>query len=310
MTLLPRTTRLVIETDLYSDVDDAGALAVAHHYADRHGAEILSIGINTPSRYGYLAARVINAWYGRSVPVGVLRPLDDSVFELDYAKHLADRFGQGLAEPVPESAVTTHRRALAGAPDGSVTIVSLGFFFNLEGLLASTPDDISPLTGRQLVESKVDRFVVMGGLFPEGREFNFVEGPESARAVVDAWPTPIEFLGWEVGAVVRTGKAISLRDGDVIGEAYRRYSGPGVGRESWDLLTVHLALEGPGRHYALSEPGTLRIDPTGYSTFVPDASGRHRHVSLTVPPAEIEAEIDRILEAAPLARITDRGQGR
>ncbi|GAA1121366.1 nucleoside hydrolase [Kribbella jejuensis] len=290
--------RLVIETDLYSDVDDVGALAVAHHYADLGRAEILSIGVNTPSRYGYQAARVVNDWYGRDVPVGVLEPLDDSVFEQDYAKYLAERYGR--TQDPPESAVVTHRRALAGAPDRSVTVVSLGFFGNLQGLLESLPDDISPLTGRQLVEAKVGKLVAMAGTFPQGREFNIVEEPDSARAVVAGWPTPIEFLGWEAGAEVITGKAISTRTGDVIGDAYRHYSGPGVGRASWDLLTVHLALEGADRYYELSEPGRLRIDPTGWSTFDPDPSGQHRYVSRTAP--HLATELNRILEAPPLSR--------
>ncbi|MEV0788636.1 nucleoside hydrolase [Kribbella sp. NPDC050459] len=292
-------TKLVIETDLYSDVDDVGALAVAHHYADRGLAEILSIGINTPSRYGYQAARAVNAWYGRDVPVGILEPLDDSVFEKDYAKYLADRYG--TTTTAPEAAVTTHRRVLAAAPDKAVTVVSLGFFCNLEGLLDSGPDGISALTGRQLIESKVGRLVAMAGTFPEGRQFNIAEKPHSARAVIEGWPTPIEFLGWEVGARVLTGTSISTRDDDVIGEAYSRYCGPGGSRESWDLLTVHLALEGVGRYYELSEPGRLLVDPTGHSTFVPDPAGLHRHVALAVAPAQLEAELDRILEATPTA---------
>ena len=52
-------------------------------------------------------------------------------------------------------------QALSKAPDGSVSIASIGFTTNLEDLLKSGPDDASPLTGPQLVAKKV-HFFLMG----------------------------------------------------------------------------------------------------------------------------------------------------
>jgi hypothetical protein len=48
-----------------------------------------------------------------------------------------------------------YRTALAGSPDNSVWISSIGFTTNLEVLLKSPPDSVSPLSGHDLVAAKV-----------------------------------------------------------------------------------------------------------------------------------------------------------
>lgn len=295
--------RLIIETDIFSDVDDAGALALAHHYADLGRAELIAIGVNTPSRYGHRAVRVINDFFGRSVPVGAMHPLDDSVFERDYARYLAEHYGGPATALAPDDAVAVHRQALSKAPDGSVSVVSLGFLHNLQRLLTSAADAASPLTGTDLIRAKVAGLVVMGGRFPSGHEMNIASFPASARETLAGWPTPVQFVGWEVGAPVVTGKALSARGSeDVIATAYRRYAGAGAGRESWDLIAMMLATEGPGSHLSLSEPGWVTVDATGATTFAPDAGGGHRYATLRSAPDALAAHLDSLLELPPARR--------
>ncbi|MFC4243415.1 nucleoside hydrolase [Gryllotalpicola reticulitermitis] len=292
--------RLIIETDVYSDVDDIGALAVAHHYADAGVAELISIGVNTPSRYGYRAVRVVNDYFGREVPIGIRRPLDESVFETDYARFLWEAYGTGVDDSEPDDAVAVHRRALDASPDRSVTVVSIGFFDNLERLIDSSGDDASPLSGLELIRAKVERLVVMGGHFPAGHEFNIEQSPRSASRTLARWPTPVDFLGWEVGLPVITGRALSMRgDDDVVGAAYRRYSGAGNGRESWDPLTIRLAVLGAAPDLQYSPPGTVRIDENGGTSFQPSPDGAHRYVRLAAPPEAAASALDAVLERTP-----------
>ena len=61
------------------------------------------------------------------------------------------------------SAVALYRRLLSGQPDGSVTIVSTGFFTNLAALLDSEADEFSPLSGRELIARKVRQVSAMAG---------------------------------------------------------------------------------------------------------------------------------------------------
>lgn len=82
--------RLIVDTDMFSDVDDAGALALANAFADAGEARLLAVMVNTPSRWGAPAADAIDTYYHRGgVPVGTLKPVDDSTFEKDYAQVLA-----------------------------------------------------------------------------------------------------------------------------------------------------------------------------------------------------------------------------
>jgi len=46
---------VIIDTDLYSDVDDVGALAIANVLHNCGLCDLRGIAINTPSKYGALA---------------------------------------------------------------------------------------------------------------------------------------------------------------------------------------------------------------------------------------------------------------
>jgi inosine-uridine nucleoside N-ribohydrolase len=295
---------LLIETDIFSDVDDVGALAVAHALADDGMAAIAAVCVNTPSRWGHQAVQVVNAYYGRpDTPVGALLPLDDSVAEHDYAKHLATSFAE-TELPDPEHAVRVARRCLHQAADDSIVVVSLGFFHNLVGLLNSAPDDISPLAGSALISRKVRRTVVMGGRFPRGWEFNIGKYPDVAAAFVESWPTDIEFLGWEVGNDVITGRELSLDSspGNPVSAAYRAFSGAGAGRQSWDLMTVALAVNGVTQEYEYSPPGRVRILDDGATEWIAELGGKHRHVTRIKSAEEIGAALDEYLMRTPLVR--------
>ncbi|KAK1778483.1 Inosine/uridine-preferring nucleoside hydrolase domain-containing protein [Copromyces sp. CBS 386.78] len=192
---------LIIDTDLFSDVDDAGALLLA---STSPHINLLGVLINKPSTYSVLAASAIVSYYKKAIPIGVFRhptsdgtviPLPNSSF-LDvvywhlgeFASKIAFRFGspsspdyvkcEGPSIPWGQaedawSAVSLYRKLLSGADDSSVTIASIGFLDNLSLLLDSGPDSFSPLTGRQLILRKVAELVVMGGRYPEGKSWNF-----------------------------------------------------------------------------------------------------------------------------------------
>ncbi|KAK3897472.1 hypothetical protein C8A05DRAFT_38980, partial [Staphylotrichum tortipilum] len=130
---------LIIDTDLFSDVDDAGALLLA---ATLPEANLLAVNVNYPSSYSALAASAMLAHYGKGhVPIGIPRPLTNATFfdgwyfELgEYASKVAHHFSGGsLPWGRAEDAwdpVALYRKTLAEAKDNSVTIVSIGFLDN------------------------------------------------------------------------------------------------------------------------------------------------------------------------------------
>src|SRR5690606_32590092 len=90
-------------------------------------------------------------------------------------------------------AVDLYRKILATQTDNSVTIVTVGFTSNLADLLASEPDQYSHLSGLELIDKKVKKWVAMAGAFPEGKEFNVFKDAKASWQVFQEWPSPILF---------------------------------------------------------------------------------------------------------------------
>jgi hypothetical protein len=176
---------VILDTDMASDVDDAGALGILHALADNGEATILGVICSNNGDTGTTSIPfidIVNTYYGRpDLPVGLWKGNFDGgskytgPIAADAATYphdlTADKGG------VPEAAVL-YRKLLAAQPDGSVTIVAVGPVVNLKDLLDSTADAESSLSGTELVAKKVKELVVMGGGYPKsnGPEWNFYVG--------------------------------------------------------------------------------------------------------------------------------------
>ncbi|KAI1075561.1 inosine/uridine-preferring nucleoside hydrolase [Whalleya microplaca] len=298
---------LIIDTDLFSDVDDAGALLLAATSPD---VNLLAVNVNYASSYSALAASAILAHYGQSrVPIGVRRPLTDATFFDawtfalgEYASKLAYRFAGGsLAWGRAEDAwdpVPLYRKVLAEAADGSVTIASIGFFENLSGLLNSTSDSYSALDGPGLIAAKVSELVIMGGEYPAGREFNFWgDDPLMTAHVVNNWKGRIVFSGAELGGNVSSGEALMFSGpaNDPVRQAYLWYT-YGASRSSWDPLTVLYAMNGLRTLFEYAnEDGYNHVHANGSNEWVYDAAVTDQHwLKLAVGNTTAAAELDQL----------------
>ncbi len=66
-----RSVSIIFDTDIGTDVDDAGALAILHILADQGKAEILATMSANQNRWCAPAIDVINTYYGRGdIPIG------------------------------------------------------------------------------------------------------------------------------------------------------------------------------------------------------------------------------------------------
>ncbi|KAI1110277.1 inosine/uridine-preferring nucleoside hydrolase [Nemania sp. NC0429] len=310
-----RRKNLIIDTDLFSDVDDAGALLLA---ATSPGANLLAVNVNYPSSFSALAASAILAHYGRpEVPVGIRRPLTNATFfdswfyELgEYASKIAFRWSGGsLPWGRAEDAwdpVALYRKVLAEAEDGSVTIASIGFLDNLSALLNSTADSYSDLPGRELVARKVSELVVMGGEYPSGREFNFWGSNASLTThVVNTWESRVVFAGIDVGEHVKSGGRLMAEgpDEDPVRKAYIYYSYYAP-RPSWDPLAVLYAIHGLGDLFEFgNEYGYNHVEADGFNRWIWDPKVRNQFfLRLAVDNETAAAELDRLfLEGASSA---------
>lgn len=286
-----RKPNVILETDFTLDVDDVGALAVLHALADRGEANILAVSYNEAQRNAAAAIRSVNAWYGRAdLPVGVFRgplaaPDDEHSRYIDRLAQMAPRDGDAAAE----SSHAMYRRVLRAQPDGSVTIVSVGFLNNLHDLLRSDGE---------LVRAKVRKLVLMGGVRNDG--FNFVRHNLAGQTqhVLTHWPTPIVVS--QEGADIRTGAG--LRDAPAenpVREAYRLWwRGEVKSRSSWDQLAVLYGVRG-GACFEEVATGEGRLR-SGFTWRM--QPGWRTYLRLRVDKRELQATIEALMVAEPVAR--------
>ncbi|KEY74543.1 hypothetical protein S7711_11124 [Stachybotrys chartarum IBT 7711] len=299
---------LIVDTDLFSDVDDAGALLLA---ATSPEANLMAVNVNYPSAYSAIAASAILAYYGKTdVPIGIRRPLSDITFTDNWYHHLGEYASKiafqysggslpwGQAEKAWDP-VKLYRKVLAEAEDGSVTIASIGFLDNLSGLLNSTADSYSSLTGRQLVRSKVSELVIMGGGYPSGHSWNFWGSDPSFTAhVINTWEGKMTFIGDDVGKDVLTGRPLiqqgPANDPVRKGYIYYNYHEP---ISSWDPLTVLYAINNlDGLFVVGNEGGYNHIYPNGTNQWVSDSEAHGQFfLRLAVSNETAAAVVDKYL---------------
>ena len=192
-------------------------------------------------------------------------------------------------------------------------MISIGMFNNLAALLRSPADEISPLTGEELIRRKVYALVSMAAILPEGRECNVICDYPSAKAVLTGWPTPVYLSDFYIGSQMFTGYSHVTDPAEVEKNplilSYHLYTRdwPVVGdNSSYDLTAIQFAAEGTdagnGAFYDLSECGRLEFyaapenpDVPDATRFVPDPNGNLRFMIRKVDKPVVAESINKIL---------------
>ena len=294
--------KLIFDTDMGNDIDDAIALAMIHSLQKRGACELLAVTITKdhPQAAAYVDA--VNTFYGYpDVPIGVVRngaqQEDGGKYNLVAAQTHADgrlRYPHDLLSGTnaPE-AVSLLRQTLAAQPDHSVTVAQVGFFTNLSRLLDSPPDAHSPLSGRDLIAQKVKLLSLMAGAFQTVKwetrylEYNVRLDIPAAQKLARDWPTPIVWSGFEIGFACTYPHESIERDFDYlphhpIKEAYYLYNPPPHDRPNWDPSAVLYAVYPDRGYFELSAPGTVTIADDAATVFTPGKKdqGRDRFLVL------------------------------
>ncbi len=280
--------RLIFDTDIGNDIDDALALAMIHALQSRGEARLLAVTITKDNPYAGPYVDLVNTFYERpDIPIGVVKkgktPRDSAMIRIPATRRNPDgsfvyphRLTDGRTAP---DAVSVLRRVLAAQPDGSVVIVQTGFSTNLARLLAEP-------AGRDLAARKVRLLVAMAGHFPSGPpEFNVKTDIPSAQKVFADWPSPIVFSGYEIGTALLFPAAAIERDfswvpNHPIADAYRHYKPMPYDRPTWDLTAALYAIRPDDNYFGLSEPGRVTVDESGRTHFTSDPAGTRRYLVL------------------------------
>ena len=288
--------RIIFDTDIGNDVDDALALSVLHALQTRGDSELLAVTITKTDELAAPFVDAMNHFYGRPrIPIGFTRSgLTNEPSKFLPLAEVKDggklRYPHRLkrGSDAPE-ATRLLRQVLSRQPDRSVVMVQVGYFSNFAALLGTPPDKYSPLDGRELVRQKVKLLSVMAGSFQTNRhdlEYNVVQDLPASKRLARDWPTPIVWSGFEIG-IALPYPAISIeRDFDYVAhhpaaEAYCLYNPPPHERPTWDLTSVLYAVYPDRGYFDLSPPGTVTVEPDGFTRFTPGGSGRDRYLILS-----------------------------
>ena len=307
-----RPALILLDTDMATDCDDAGAMAVLHALADSGEAEIRAIVVNNKDAASAGTVAAINAFYGRGeIPVGIYQDDTVGITAGPFVQTLAADsrlYGHAIRSrsEIP-SAISVYRKTLAALGDGLGVIVSIGHLNNLHDLLHSSPDEHSPLSGLELIRQKVAHVVMMGGDYPAGREHNFfARGSDTVTAtVLETWPTPILFSGYTLGLAVKTGPGLTALPVDhPVRRAYAMHGCEPLknGRPSWDQTAVLAAVRGPAPFWNLSPAGRNHAAPDGSNRWEADERAPHAYLVENAPPENAAAEIEALMLAAGTSR--------
>jgi hypothetical protein len=247
---------VILDTDMASDVDDVGALTLLNDFMCQGECNLLAVVTNAGNGDSGATAHAINTYYHHeSIPVGSYlgegnpavkstltpAPPGPGVYHGN-ARHDAIHKQFDPDFPTDDklpAGVDIYRQALASAPDGTVTIVSVGAMPNVQDLIQSQPDSVSPLSGMDLIKAKVRELVIMANTTQED------------GYLLGKWPTKIKWTT-EAGSYVGTGQSlINTPENNPVRVAYGLFGDPvhnalKDSRASWDLTAAWLAVRGVG----------------------------------------------------------------
>lgn len=294
----PKPPAVIFDTDIGSDCDDAGALAVLHALADAGELRILGVVFSSgKNRYGVGACDAINTYYGRGdLPLGQYQGTDVGDPRNSYTKQIATdtkRYGHDIVDKAPDL-VATYRSILESQPDGSVTICTVGHPHGLVHLLRDP-------RGKELVRAKVDRWVAMG---TGGWNFQQMGMSAYCQELLATWPMP--FYMSPAGKAIKTGHRLlpGVPRTNPVREAYRLW-GKGTaitdGRSSWDQVAV-LYVARP-ELFTLQRTGRIERLADGKVVWNSSADrANHYLVTPKLPTEEMAKIIEELMARPPSCR--------
>ncbi|MBQ7916357.1 MAG: hypothetical protein IJ315_06175, partial [Firmicutes bacterium] len=264
---------IIFDTDMDTDCDDAGALAIIYEYVRRGKAELLGIITDSVSPWAAPCCDTLGQFYGIQRPIGAVSssayPESETLRCVKYRTHTQslgvrrynEKLSAGKTDADYPSAVQVYRRLLVTAEDHSVTIVCVGVLSALHQLSLSLPDEVCPLSGTDLLAQKVDKVICMAYPDKHGPNFNWEMDGIGAKEFLEKCPVPVYVSG--EGQKVITGSSLTsvLSPDHPLRYIYETWNlGPHRGRSSWDLIAVLQAMQPDNKQQHLEPLGTVYVN--------------------------------------------------
>jgi hypothetical protein len=323
----PDAQRLIVDTDMGFDVDDAVAVCLANSLHMNGKINLLAVVHNTGCKLGIGGVSAINHFYGHdNITLGAWK----GKFGSDCDTHFKGTSGQNqylgaiikdMRGPVQDYDGVPHgteayRTVLANAPNNSVNVASIGMPTNLRDLLATKPDAHSTMTGYELVQAKVNTVVFMDGGYNFGCAAGLIGGADDCYGSAEAalrMPPNVRLMASGEGAnpPIYTGSQLQTKHplNSPCRKALRQWccnpngkSGGDEGRLSWDPITVMIAGLGVGsvNETEIDHGAQWTADADGRERFFGSGTKNAKTTFATpAAPAEIRRTIDSYVDQVP-----------
>lgn len=299
---------IIFDNDFGCDADDLIAMVMLHNFEGKGLCDIKAFVCSSSDFNTTSAIDAVNKFYGRdNIPIAVDVTFD-SPYEYNYSKSLSEHFNTKNSVTENPFPTRTYRGLLAAQPDRSVTIIVCGPLNNIYNLLKSSADQVSPLTGKELFNKKVDELIIAGGGFPQSDdEYCFtMSGLGVAKYVTSAVKVPITFIGKELYNSILFGDVINdinpltpLYEGLLLNcSKSKKYKGMYRDKifstQTAAEIAVLYALDLHSDSYWRKITGIKCIpDKTGGNTIKPDSKSQQSYLELFTDKENIKLEIEK-----------------
>lgn len=288
--------KIILDTDICGDCDDVAAISLLNYFHNRQQAKILAITDCVKEDFGAPCIDGICRYYGNSnIDIGVCDKKKEGMGRSLYTEDICKKFGGGKAESddYPEAYKLIRKKL---SENKNVKLVFIGFLNNLAQLIESPADEISPLTGLELIDYSVEEIVIMGGIVG-GKSYNF-EGKVydkeynvaldilSAQTAFFKLKKEITLVEFELGYKVLAFENIVAAEKDSpIKTAFTDFLVDK--RESWDPIAVMYAVLGTNGLYEFSDKGKIVVTDEGKTIFEKAEDGNVRYLIEKVSKEQI-----------------------
>jgi inosine-uridine nucleoside N-ribohydrolase len=301
--------KIIIDTDIGGDADDLGALVMLHNFVKHGECELLAVISWSNEIYAVSAIDAINRYYDHpDIPIAGGKE-DTWHDEWQYNKPIAESFPHECSYKNVPDPTELYRRILAGQPDFSVVIVTVGPLYNIQLLINSGPDSLSALTGSELFSKKVRECVIMGGEFPEGKgEWNFYGNRLGVtKFVLENLKVPVVFSGFEIGERIKTGAVfndINKNTPLYVGWLHfcqhapwmPPYEGRLIDNASYDQTAVLYAVRGGiGKYWEKVSGGYCAVSDSGNNQWIQGEITNQSYLKLIEDPENMATLIESIM---------------
>ncbi len=302
--------KIILDTDFGNDADDLGALSILNNLENRGECEVLAVMSYFTENDVIAAIDAVNLFYGNEFPLAI-SSREYYGAETSYNAVIADKFKSRQTNSSVALCCDLYRKILADAEPNSITIIAVGPLGNIKELYLSPADDISPLTGAELLESKVKRFAIMGGGYPQMiGEWNFNGNkPGTTKFMLENLPHDLGFVDYEVGCAIKIGDEFNdLKGESPLKTGFLHFSanaswmkeyykeGRISDNSSFDQIALYLGIYGAESPYYEMVGGERCVaEQNGDNKWVNDDESRHTYMRLTGDVADFRTELYELM---------------